>query len=222
VVQSVCVIPGADEDEVWISVTRTIDETEYVYVERMNIRTQGAVEDSVFVDSAYTYDSTATSTITGLDHLEGVTVKVLADGVVFDDAVVSSGSITLKLDGVTTTASVVQVGLGYTAVLQPMRIVQNGPQGPSLGAVTRIPEMKISFLNTDGAKYGPSESNLTSINFNDERWEDAAYITDLFSGDVVVTMPGGFSRQNPLLVVSDQPLPMTVKAIVASFEETGR
>jgi len=35
-------------------------------------------------------------------------------------------------------------------------------------------------------------------------------------------MPGGFSRENPIIISSSSPLPMTVKSIVASFEETGR
>src|SRR3546814_17498757 len=56
-----------------------------------------------------TCDGVAATTITGLDHLEGETVKILADGAVVADKTVSSGSITLVA-----AASVVQVGLGYT------------------------------------------------------------------------------------------------------------
>ena len=218
-VQSVCVVPGTSEDEVWISVTRTNG----VFIEKMASRIQGAIEDSFFVDSGITYDSTATSTITGLSHLKSETVSVLADGVVFDDAVVdASGEITLKLAGVTTTASVVQVGLPYTALLQPMRIVQNSQVGSSLGSITRVNGLKINFLNTKGAYYGADEDSLLAIDFDDVTFDASEYISGLFSGDVPVTMQGGFSVQNPIIISSSQPLPMTVKAIVASVDVTGR
>lgn len=217
-VQSVCVVPGAGEDEVWISVARTNG----IFVEKMASRLQGAKETSFFVDSGITYDDTATSTITGLDHLEGETVSVLADGVVFDNAVVTSGQITLKLATVTTTASTVHVGLPYTALLQPMRLVASGPLGSSMAAITRIMDLKVVFLNTADAQYGNDTEALLDFNFADERLEDAAYITGLFSGDVPVIMSGGFSMENPIFIRSSQPQPMTVKAIVAAFEQTGR
>ena len=38
------------------------------------------VEDAFYLDSGLTYDSTPTTTISGVDHLEGETVQVLADG----------------------------------------------------------------------------------------------------------------------------------------------
>lgn len=223
-VLSVCVTPGTDEDDVWVSVQRTINGATKLYVEKMGPRSQQTLANSFFVDSGVTTSVSASDTITGADHLEGEKVAVLADGAVIydgteDESEVSSGNITLPASA---TYSVVQYGLPYTAVLQPMRIVQNSPQGTTLMENTRISELKISFLNTLGAKYGASESNLFSVNFSDERLEDEAHVTGLFSGDVLVVMPGGFSRQNPILIVSDQPLPMTCRAIVASFEEVGR
>jgi hypothetical protein len=79
-VESVAVIPASDEDEVWLSVQRTVDSSTVRYIERMKPHDWGSdAEDMFFIDSGLTYDSTATTTITGLDHLEGETVSILGD-----------------------------------------------------------------------------------------------------------------------------------------------
>lgn len=211
-VQSVCVTPGTNEDEVWISVSRTNG----VFIEKMTTRITAAIEDSFYVDSGI-IDTGVSKTISGLDHLEGETVAALVDGSYDGTFTVSGGEITLA----TTPTAQTIVGLPYTALLQPMRIVENTQSGTSLGALTRVDDLTINFLNTLGAKYGPDSDNLFSVNFSDERLENADYITGLYSCDVPVTMPGGFSRENPILIVSDKPLPMTVRCIIAGFKRTG-
>jgi hypothetical protein len=216
-VLSVCVVPGTNEDDVWLSVKRTINSVDKLYVEKMATRIQGDIEDSFFVDSGLVVTGTS-ATISTLSHLEGETVAALVDGVYDGTFTVSGGSITLN----TTPTEQTIVGLPYTAILKPMRIVQNSQTGSSMGALTRINKLKIIFMNTQGVQYGDSASSLFTFNFDDERLEDAAYITGLFSGDIPVNMPGGFSLENPIIISSSQPLPMTVKAIVAAFEQTGR
>jgi hypothetical protein len=216
-VQSVCVAPRTNEDKVTISVTRTIEDTEKVYIESVATRIPQAIADSYFLDS-FIIDTGTSATISGLDHLEGKTVAALVDGAYDGTYTVSSGAITTTTTPTTKTI----VGLPYTSVLQPMRIVQNSQAGSSLGANTRIQDLKVIFLNTAGVQYGDRTTNLFSFNFDDERLEDAAYITGLFSGDVPVNMPGGFSTENPILITTNQPYPLTIKAIVASFMQTGR
>jgi len=121
VVRSVAVIPGndgagqvyssAERDEVWMIVKRTINGATVRYVEvleglysaprREDYATEAlwqaallADQERAFsIDSGLTYDGAATTTITGLDHLEGETVKVWANGGTHPDVVVSSGSI---------------------------------------------------------------------------------------------------------------------------------
>ncbi|KKK79222.1 hypothetical protein LCGC14_2835680, partial [marine sediment metagenome] len=83
VVESVAVIPGENgagqtqssenRDEVWVTVKRTINGSTVRYVEvfERDYETGDDEEDSYYADSIITYDGVATSTITGLDHLEG-------------------------------------------------------------------------------------------------------------------------------------------------------
>jgi hypothetical protein len=180
------------------------------------------IDDCYFVDSGITYDSTATSTITGLDHLEGETVTVLADGVEFDDAVVSSGQITLKLGGTTTTASTVQAGLAYTPKLQPMKVVPSGAGGTSYASIQSVHEVGISLLDSAGVKIGTDDDRLYDIDLSRPDWVNLSNVTGLFTGIVYASADGDFSLENPLIISSSSPLPLTVRCIVPRIEITGR
>ncbi len=55
-VQSVAVIPGVAEDEIWISVSRTVNSSTVIYIEQMQPRTFGTdLDDAFFVDSGLTF-----------------------------------------------------------------------------------------------------------------------------------------------------------------------
>ena len=80
-----------------------VSRTNGIYFERID--PNNIIE---YMDSFITQTGLVSSTITGLAHLEGETVQILADGVVHKDLVVSSGQITLDY-----VASTVIVGLSY-------------------------------------------------------------------------------------------------------------
>jgi len=244
IVKSVCVIPGITEDEVWIAVKRNISGTETVFIEKFANRNFGNyINDAYFLDCGLTYSTAEKvtsngydvtwegqsvmsgdrfSTVSGLSYLNGETVSVLADGAVFDDAVVSSGAITLKLDGTTKTAQKAHVGKKYRSKLVPMRMVTGTPYGSSQGMITRVPKMSINFLNSLDVQYGASDAALSDINFNDavlENSEDS--IADLFTGEVTVSVNGGFSVQNPIVISTDSPLPCVIRSLAPRLEASG-
>ena len=218
-VQSVCVIPGTDEDEVWISVTRTNG----LFIEKMMPRDFGDdLTDAFFVDSGITATPVG-QTVSGLTHLAGETVVVHGDGVqqteeTSGDFVVTVGGEITVPAGLTT----VQAGLPHTFKLQPMRIVFADANGTTFGSTTRVNELVISFLNSLGVNYGDEDSNLFAIDFDDEKLEPETYIAGLFSGDVPVTMPGGFSTQNPIIISGSSTYPCTIRALIAKIDRTGR
>ena len=76
--ESVAVIPGTGEDQVWVSVKRTINSVDVRYIEQMQPQDWGTdPNDGWFVDSGLPYSGILTDTITGLDHLESETVQVM-------------------------------------------------------------------------------------------------------------------------------------------------
>lgn len=208
VVESVAVIGEDDqENQVWVVVKRVIGGQEKRYVEYFtphNFWSQ--IEDCFFVDSGLTYDSTPATTITGLDHLEGESVAILADGAVVPNKTVVSGTITL-----TTPASKVHVGLPYTSTLKPMKIEIPGG-GTVQGKKKRIHELTVRFYETFGTKWGRDLTHLDSVPFG--------VGTDpvLFTGDVNAPFSGTVDTEANLVIVQDLPLPMTVLAIMPRMD----
>lgn len=213
---SVCVIPGTDEDEVWVQIGRSINGNLARSNERMKPRNWGPdTEDMFFVDSGLTYDGDATTSITGLSHLEGETVAILGDGAVMPTQTVSSGAITLD-----ESVSVAQVGLPFTYKLKPMRMDQNTRKGTSKGSIKKIAEAVISFYRTLNARYGDGVTTYkiqwreSSDNYSDP--------PALFTGDKVVIADGGFDREDPIEITGSDPVPCSVRAIIPKIEVTGR
>ena len=131
-------IPGINVDSVYFVVQRTIPGINggnpVQCVERMNARnflTNGVsdVTKAWFVDCGLQYSGSPATEISGLDHLNGATVSILADGSVQPQQVVVNGTITLQ-----NAASLVTAGLGYVAQLpDPLHGARrDGDAGPGL------------------------------------------------------------------------------------------
>jgi len=136
---SVARIPGSGEDEIWMVVKRVIKGSTVYYLEQMQPRDYGDLHDAWFVDSGISYDSVPTSTISGLDHLEGERVAVWADGAVQTSKIVNgAGQITLD-----TVASRVIAGLPYRSTIKPMRFDVMTGEGTSKGSIKRFAELVV-------------------------------------------------------------------------------
>ena len=202
--ESVCTIRGDGYDEVWVSVNRNGTR----YIERMVQRMASTEpEDQFFVDCGYTYDSTATSTITGLDHLEGKTVAVLADGNVLTEKVVASGQITLGAS-----YSKVHVGIGYVADLETLNIEVALRDGTAQGRKVKISQVVIRFLNSRGGYLGPDEDTLYEISASSRATYDDSL--SLFSGDQSETLGGGYADGGRMFFRQSQPLPVTITSLI--------
>jgi len=71
----------------------------------------------------------------------------------------------------------------------------------------------VRFLNTVGAKVGPDVGNLDRIPFRDSSMSmDEA--VPMFNGDKEVFFPSGYDNDARVYIQQDQPLPMTVLAVM--------
>lgn len=215
-VESVATIYGATDDEVWVVVRRTINGASVRYVERLNPVKWTEKKDCFFVDCGKTVTPAGTA-VTGLLHLAGRTVDVLADGSVERDKVVSATG-TLTLDN---EATVAQVGLPFTTTVKPMRIDTDPILGNSQGLVKQVRNLVLRFLDTLGCKYGDGKGAYENVIFRDtdDAMDDSPA---LFTGDKEVQFPGEFETEGDIVVKQDQPLPMTLLAIVTKHQVTGK
>ncbi len=206
-VESIAVIPGSDRDELWMVANRTINSSTTRYVEQFQTDQWDTVEDSIYMDSAITYSGVAATTISGLDHLEGEEVTVLADGAIRADHTVSSGSITLARS-----AEKVQIGLEYLSYLKTVRIDSGAQAGTAQSKRKNIFNLNIRFHETIGANAGESLTNLDPIEFRKGSDPmDAA--PPLFSGDKEQLFNSGANRDGQIYITQSQPYPWTVLAI---------
>ena len=218
-VESLATIPSSTrtEDEVYVVVARTINGGTKRYVERLKPIDFGTdVQDAFFVDSGLTYSGSAATTISGLDHLEGQTVKILGNGATHTDKTVSSGSITL--DRAVTKA---HIGLSYNSVLQTMRIDAGGAQGTSQGKIKRVNDVTVRVYRSLGLRVGSSESQTDLIPFRTSASPMDKPVS-MFTGDKEVEFDGGYETDGHVVVSQAQALPLTVLALyprLTTFDE---
>lgn len=164
------------------------------------------VDDAFFLDSGVTYDSTATTSVTGLDHLEGETVTILADGKLYQDLyTVSSGAVTIP-----TAASTIQTGLSYTSTMSTMKIEAGMRDGVSQGRWKKINNCVLRLYKTLGLKIGSGTDNVEEIVF-----QTLGGDVELFSGDKVIdSVPASLNRNGYIVLVQDKPLPFTLLSIM--------
>lgn len=134
-IESVTVIPNpaGTSSQVWASVKRTVDGGEVRYIEVFQDAAADMVNrawKSLQTDSAVTYKTPGTGVLTGLDHLEGETVRIVADAGLLPDQVVTGGQVDI---GTTPLYDEVEVGLGYNA-----RVVTLSPEVPELGSIRDV------------------------------------------------------------------------------------
>ena len=214
-IESVASIYGSSDDEVWLSVKRTINGATKRYVERFNPTAWTNKEDAFYVDCGITYSGSSTTTITGLSHLEGETVQILGDGAVQNSKTVASGQITL--DEAVTKA---QVGLQFQSILEPMLLNADHQVGNTQAQKKRIREVSVRMLNSLGFNYGDGTDEYEfPFRDTDDPMDDSP---PLFSGVKSVEFDGDFDTEPRFIIKQTQPLPMNILYLVAKYQVTGR
>lgn len=218
-VESLAAIPGQDGDELWAVVRRVIGGQTRRYVERLDPAFDGAGQadaaGAFHLDCGVSYAGDPATVFSGLDHLEGETVAVVADGAVKRPRVVAGGSITLDAP-----ASRVHVGYGYACVLQPMRLEVPAPGGTAQGRRKRVLSVAARFLHTVGGAVcaGDDEAGRYEPVFPHARNASAGAAPPLFSGDRILRLAGGIDREGLFTIRQDDPLPMTVVSVVPEVQ----
>jgi hypothetical protein len=158
------------------------------------------------------YARKAVITIYGLDHLEGKTVTILADGSVDTPQTVVNGSITL-----TDYASRVHVGLGYTCDLETLNIDFPMKDGTLQGRNKAIREITLRLENSYGGYVGINGSdNLETIAQPlSETWGKPG---KLVTGDYKANPYTDWNTDARVFVRQTDPLPITVLSIMSEVE----
>jgi len=200
--ESVAIIDGSAEDEVWVSVQRDINSnTTARYIEYFSARDFGDdIDDAYFVDSGITYDSTAITSLTGLDHLEGETVSILGDGAIDTSAAVSGGIVAVV------EAETIQAGLPYTVQVKTMPLSWLG--GPTIhGRQKRISEVITSWYLSGDFSVGKDATKLQTYSLD-----------GMTTSEDRITFPPGWDRYGQVFMYQLSPEPLTILGVMLTFE----
>ena len=170
-------------------------------------------------------ETTPIQTITNLNHLEGMTVSILADGGVLPSQVVVNGTVTLPQP-----STLVTIGLPFTSQLQTLFLEPPG-QETIQGKRKNIYSVSARFENSRGMSIGgnqidastqPYGVNVTWTNMIEIKERNATinagFAIPLYTGDYYTNIPASWDTRGQIALQQNYPLPMNVLSLVANFQ----
>jgi len=164
---------------------------------------------SAFQSVATTTWAEGVDQLSGLSHLEGKTVSILADGNVEAQKTVSSGAITIS-----SPSTKIHVGLPIQADVETLDLETGN--GTIQGKTKSVSTVTLRVEDSRGGKLGPDSDNLTE--FKQRAYENYGDPTVLKTGDIRVTIPPKWSSSGSIFYRQDDPLPMTLLAVIPEVE----
>ena len=209
VFESCTAVAEGREDVLYCVIRRTVNGRHVRYVERMATRQFANQADAFFVDCGATYSGAAARRISGLGHLEGKTVSILADGAVHPPRVVNAGEITLDV-----AASKVHIGLPITADLQTLPLaVQMQDSSFAQGRVKNVNQVWLRVHQASGVFAGPSPDDL--VQYKQRTTEPYGSPPDLKSAEIDITLHPTWANSGQVFVRQSDPLPITIVSMTA-------
>ena len=196
------------EDVAYFVIKRTINNQVKRYVERTKTRIINNTKDAFLVDCGLSASfPNPVTVISELDHLEGKTVIVNADGGIVQNLVVRNGSITLP-----DAASNVIVGLPYTFEIETLNLEGENTQG--LKKVINFVHAKIHKSREDFCFVGSDD-----LGYQNPRVYDSINDSDLLvSCDVSATIDADATTNATVKIRQELPLPLTILSISATVD----
>lgn len=204
--ESCAVVAEGNEDVLYTVVKRTIGGSTKRYVERLASRQFSDQEDAFFVDSGLTYDGVPADEISGLDHIEGKTVSILADGAVHPQRVVTGGKVVLDVE-----ASKVHVGLPITADVKTLPLAMQIDGSFGQGRYKNVNKAWLRVFKSSGIFIGPDENHL--VEAKQRTTELYGKAPELKSEEVPIPITPSWGDSGSVFIRQSDPLPLTLVAL---------
>lgn len=153
-------------------------------------------------NTATTVWAWARDSVSGLSHLEGKTVSILADGAVHPQRVVTSGTVSLQRP-----ATIVHVGLPYESDLQTLPLALN-IDGYGQGRYKNINKAWLRVFQSSGIFVGPDENNL--VEAKQRTNEPYGSPPALKTAEILVLLTPSWQDSGQVYVRQADPLPLTI------------
>lgn len=208
-VEDVIVLPGDVEDTVYYTVARTIGGSTVRYHEKWALESE--CQGGTLNKQADSF-VTGTGAVTGLDHLEGETVCVWADGV-------DAGTFTVSAGAVAATGTSWVAGLVYEARFKSTKLgLADGAS--ALCRKKRVAQLGIVARNIhpQGLQYGPDFDTMDDMPLVEDGTDvDQDVVRETYD-EASFTFPGHWDTDARLCLKATAPKPVTVLAAVLEME----
>lgn len=201
-------IPNGSEDKLYLAVQRN----GHTLIEVMQPRAYSSISSAFFVDSGVSLASSDAPllAVSGLDHLNGLQVQVLADGAVQLPKTVANGRISLD-----SPAYRVTVGLPYESLLSPMPIELELQNGQSILRSKVIGELRLRLYSSIGGEARSGSGSWQRIISRDVA-SDSLDSPVIPKNDVItLNTSGGYEKATTIELRQTAPLPFNVTSITA-------
>lgn len=153
-----------------------------------------------------------TTISSGLSHLEGETVSILANGAVQPQRTVVGGALNAPLE---VPASIVHIGLPLRADMQTLPLAFEA-QAFGQGRAKNVNKAILRIYRSLGAQVGPNFDALLEVKARSD--EPYGVATALQTGEVDILIEPSWGDEGSVCVRQDEPLPLTVLSMVLETE----
>lgn len=158
-----------------------------------------------------------TSSVTGLDHLEGMTVEVWADMAYRGSMVVTGGSVSLN-----SPASRIFVGLGFTSVWKSLKLAYGATKGTAINQTKKVSHMGLVLERaSDTIVMGDTPGKLKKL-VKQTQASQLGGSPRYFSGEAHETFEGTFDVDPRIIIATVNPGPATIKALIPNIQVNER
>lgn len=147
-------------------------------------------------------------TVLNIEHLEGITCKIIADGAAHKDLTVTNGQVVLDFQ-----ASVIHIGIKQSGILKSMNLEVGGVDGPSQTKPKNVIAVGVKFYNTLGATVGTDLYKMQKVKYRKGN-DYGDRPPPLLSDSIRVPYEDTWAREKHIYIVQEQALPCNVQLIM--------
>ncbi|HHS7808267.1 TPA: hypothetical protein ACTQYX_000751 [Pseudomonas putida] len=153
-------------------------------------------------------------TISGLAHLEGKTVSILADGSVHPQRVVAGGSVVLQ-----EAAGVAHIGLPYHSDMETLDLELKNGNETVLDKKIAVTALTVIVEESRGIFAGKDKNSLYEKKTSRETYEQPL---DTITGQAEISISNDWQGKGRVFIRQSDPLPLSVLAVIPEVTIGGR
>jgi len=153
-------------------------------------------------------------TISGLDHLEGKTVSILADGSVHPQRVVIGGAVVLQ-----EAAGVAHIGLPYKSDMETLDLELKNGNETVLDKKIAVTSLTVLVEESRGIFAGKDKNSLYEAKTDRETYEQPL---NSITGQVEINVSNDWQGKGRVFIRQSDPLPLSVLAVIPEVTIGGR